>query len=221
MKTPRIVISVVVGLALSSSVQAQIATIDIKAITEMGQQLTQLKSQLEQQKNMLRNMTEGLTGLGDEFFNDLNNSMPDSWEDVISPNGRYGQSGRDIFEDRERELEDMSPRDASRRIHARQNEQRAAQLAMLQDVYQNNERQMREMQLLSSRIETATTQRQVQDLQARILASQGAVEANNMRLNNMTMLRNAEADLLEQESYDAFHRRSTGGGEPSQLRLVR
>lgn len=223
MKAPRLLLATAVCLAVSAPVNAQIATIDVKAIAEMGQQLTALDNQLTEQRNMVKNMTDGLTGLGDEFFRDLNNSMPDNWEDVISPSGRYGQSGRDILDNREREYGDMAPNEASEHIREREKEQQAAQLAMLQEVYENNQRQMQEMQQLSGRIETAQTQREVQDLQARIQASQGAVEANNMRLNNMTMLRQSEADLLERESYDAFHRRATGDGNEasSQLRLVR
>lgn len=221
MKTPRLLFAALTCVALTGPVNAQIATIDIDAISRMGQQLSQLEAQLNEQRAMVKNMTEGLTGLGDEFFRDLNNSMPNNWEDVISPSGRYGQSGREILNDRQRELDDLSGSEASSRIHERQREQQAAQLAMLQEVYENNERQMQEMQQLSGRIETAQTQREVQDLQARIQTSQGAVEANSMRLHNMTMLREAENELLEQESYDAFHRRATGDGGSSQLRLVR
>lgn len=217
MKAPRLLLASAICLAVSGPVSAQIATIDVKAITEMGQQLSALRNQLEEQRNMVRNMTEGLTGLGEEFFNDLNSAMPENWEDVLDA----GQRGRPVLEDRERELSDMPPSEASRVIRERQREQQAAQLAMLQDVYDKNQSQLEEMQQLSARIQTADTQRQVQDLQARIQASQGAVEANNMRLNNMTMLRQAEQELLEEESYEAFHRRATGEGQPSQLRLVR
>lgn len=217
MKAPRLLLASAICLAVSGPVSAQIATIDVKAITEMGQQLSALRNQLEEQRNMVRNMTEGLTGLGEEFFNDLNSAMPENWEDVLDA----GQRGRPVLEDRERELSDMPPSEVSRVIRERQREQQAAQLAMLQDVYDKNQSQLEEMQQLSARIQTADTQRQVQDLQARIQASQGAVEANNMRLNNMTMLRQAEQELLEEESYEAFHRRATGEGQPSQLRLVR
>lgn len=217
MKAPRLLLATTVCFAVSGPVHAQFATIDVAAIAQLAQQITALESQLSEQRDMVRNMTEGLTGLGDEFFRDLNSSMPDRWEDVLDA----GERGRPILEDRERELSDMTPSEASRVIHERQREQQAAQLAMLQDVYEKNQRQLDEMRQLSNRIETADTQREVQDLQARIQASQGAVEANNMRLNNMTMLRQAEQDLLEEESYEAFHRRATGEGQESQLRLVR
>lgn len=217
MKAPRLLLATTVCFAISGPAHAQFATIDVAAIAQMVEQVTALEKQLTQQQDMVRNMTEGLTGLGDEFFRDLNSSMPDSWEDVLDA----GQRGRPVLEDRERELSDLPPREASRVIHERQREQQAAQLAMLQDVYDKNQRQLDEMQQLSGRIETADTQREVQDLQARIQASQGAVEANNMRLNNMTMLRQAEQDLLEEESYEAFHRRATGDGQESRLRLVR
>lgn len=217
MKAPRLLLATAVCFAVSGPVHAQFATIDAAAILQLEQQFTQLKNQLEQQKDMVRNMTEGLTGLNDQFFSDLNQSMPDNWEDVLDA----GQRGRPVLEDRDRELSEMPPQEASRVIRQRQREQQAAQLVMLQDVYENNQRQLEEMRQLSARIETADTQRQVQDLQARIQASQGAVESNNMRLNNMTMLREAEQELLEEESYEAFHRRATGEGRESQLRLVR
>lgn len=217
MKAPRLLLAATVSFAISGPVHAQFATIDVAAIAQMVEQVAALEEQLRQQQDMVRNMTEGLTGLGDEFFRGLNSSMPDSWEDVLDA----GQRGRPVLEDRERELSDMPPREASRVIRERQREQQAAQLAMLQEVYDKNQRQLDEMRQLSARIETADTQRQVQDLQARIQASQGAVEANNMRLNNMTMLRQAEQDLLEEESYEAFHRRATGDGQESRLRLVR
>lgn len=220
MKTPRIFFSVVAGVALSSSVQAQILTLDMDAIARMGEQLTQLQDQLNQQQEMVRNMTEGLTGLGDEFFRETENSMPERWEDAIGSSGRYGEAGRQILEQREAERLNTDPAEASRQLNDRLREAEATHLAMLQDVYENNNHQLREMQQLAARINTANSQREVNDLQARIQSSQGAIEANNMRLQNLEMLNHAETTVLDQQRREAFTDRAIRE-DRSTLRLVR
>ncbi|WP_193061070.1 type IV secretion system protein [Halomonas sp. 3A7M] len=222
MKAPRLIVAVVACLAVSGPAHAQIPTIDVDAIFRMGEQLVELEKQLQEQQEMVRNMTEGLSGMGDQFFRDLEGAMPENWGGAMGPSGKYGAPGREILEDRNSSLESMTPSEASEHIAQRQREHEAANLAMLQEIYDNNNRELREMQDLAARIQTADTQREVQDLQARIQTSQGAIEANSMRLNNLSMLSKAETEILERESYESFHRRATGDeGESSQLRLVR
>ncbi|WP_427047285.1 type IV secretion system protein [Halomonas casei] len=220
MRTPRLFIAAAAYFAISGTAHAQIATIDVEAIMNMGKQLESMKNQLEQQQKMVRNMTEGLTDLGDEFFRETVNSMPENWEDALGSSGSYGSAGRQILAEREEERSNMDPADAPRQLNERLREQEATHLAMLQDVYENNSHQLQEMQQLASHIETADTQREVNDLQARIQTSQGAIEANNMRLQNLDMLNQAETTVLDQQRREAFTDRAIRS-DRSTLRLVR
>ena len=201
---------------LSSPAQAQIAVIDPAAIVHLTNQITEMAKQLETQKAMLENLTDGLGGWEYNSFGEYSGNLPKEWGDVYSDalggDSIYSSEAQSLLDALKNEIQGMDDQEATRHIQERIRQKNAIDRVMMQRVYDNQQLELSQMEELARDIEGATTQREVQELQARIQTSQGAIQANHVKLQNMQMLQEAQSRLLEDQQEDAVMRRNFGDG---------
>jgi type IV secretion system protein VirB5 len=70
---------------------------------------------------------------------------------------------------------------------------------MTEQAYDNQMRELNDMQTLTQQIGQATTQKQIEDLQARIQTAQGAIHGEQTKLQLMAMGQQAQQQLLQQQ----------------------
>ena len=210
---------------LSSPVQAQIAVIDPAAIVHLTNQITEMAKQLETQKAMLENLTDGLGGWEYNSFGEYSENLPKEWGDVYSDalggDSIYSSEAQSLLDALKNEVEGMNELEAVEHIGRRIEEKNATDRVMMQRVYDNQQLELSQMEELARDIEGATTQREVQELQARIQTSQGAIQANHVKLQNMAMLQEVQSRLLEDQRDQAARNRLVGDGSDDSFRAPR
>jgi type IV secretion system protein VirB5 len=202
-----------IAIAMSAacvSAEAQIVTTcptcDITVITQAAQQIVQLKAEVQQ----LRQQYDAVTGSVGDYQSmlptslaSLRNNLPDNWNqvysDAMNSNSSISGSAGSILSQFDGQIRGMGRVEAVQFIAEKLREKGAYDRAMTERAYDNQMRELNDMQALTSQIGSATTEKQILDLQARIQTAQGAIHGEQAKLALMAMGQRSQQQLLEQQ----------------------
>ncbi|HHG5524310.1 type IV secretion system protein [Pseudomonas aeruginosa] len=207
------------GAGLPAVSQAQVVVEDpgvlaqaLAQVENMVQQLAQLKAQLETQKAMYESMT-GARGFGSVLPDStgiLQQNLPQDWRkiysDAMNSSSSITGSVRDMVGRFDSEIQGMGRIEALEFVNQRIKEKGAYDRVMAERAYNNQMRELQDIQALTAQIDTTTTQKEIADLQARIQTAGGAIQGEQAKLQLMAMLQQAQDKVLEQQKETAVRR---------------
>lgn len=181
-------------------------------VQNMIQQLANLKSQLEAQESMLRSMT-GSRGFGamlPDSASTLQQNLPADWSriysDAINANSSITGSVRDMVGQFDREVTGLNRQAALDLVNKRLKEKGAYDRVMAERAYNNQMRELQDIQALTARIDTTTSQKEISDLQARIQTASGAIQGEQAKLQLMSILQKSQDKVYRQQQETAVRR---------------
>ncbi|EGD4232513.1 type IV secretion system protein [Salmonella enterica subsp. enterica serovar Meleagridis] len=191
----------------------------VEQLQQMEQQLTQLKSQLETQKNMYESMAK-TTNLGELLgtsTSELANNLPENWKEVyadaLNSSSSVTPSVNNMMGQFNAEVDGMSPGEAITYMNKKLAEKGAYDRVIAEKAYNNQMRELSDMQALTKQIKTAPDLKSIADLQARIQTSQGAIQGEQAKLNLMNMLQQSQDKLLRAQKERATRNFVFGTGD--------
>lgn len=202
-----------IAIALAAScagAHAQIVVTDPTSLAQRAtnflQQIAQMKAQLDQ----ARQQYEAMSGTIGSYQNmlptstsTLRNNLPQNWSqvysDAMNSTSSVSGSASSILSRFDGQIRGMGRGDALTFIDQQLHSKGAYDRAMTEQAYDNEMRELNDMQTLSQQIGQATTQKQIEDLQARIQTAQGAIHGEQTKLQLMAMGQQAQQQLLEQQ----------------------
>jgi type IV secretion system protein VirB5 len=200
----------IVLAASCAGAHAQIVVTDptslMQRATNFLQQIAQMKAQLDQ----ARRQYEAMSGTLGSYQNmlptstsTLRNNLPQNWSqvysDAMNSTSSVSGSASSILSQFDNQIRGMGRGDALKFIDQKLHEKGAYDRAMTEQAYDNQMRELNDMQSLTQQIGQATTQKQIEDLQARIATAQGAIHGEQTKLQLMAMGQQAQQQLLEQQ----------------------
>jgi type IV secretion system protein VirB5 len=202
-----------IAIALAAScagAHAQIVTAcptcDLTVVTQAMQQIAQLKAQLDQARQQYEAMTGSIGGYSSMLptsASTLRNNLPQNWSqvysDAMNSSSSVSGSASSILSQFDNQIHGMGRGDALKFIDQKLHEKGAFDRAMTEQAYDNQMRELNDMQSLTQQIGQATTQKQIADLQARIATAQGAIHGEQAKLQLMAMGQQAQEQLLRQQ----------------------
>lgn len=211
-------------VALANPAYAQVAVFDASSLAHLATQISKMKDQLEEQKRMYEALT-GARSYNHGNFGQYGDNLPEEWGDVygdaLGGDSAYQADAQSVLDALSSEVEGMNELEAVNHMNNRIREKNATDRVMMQRVYDNQQLELREMEELAQEIDSAQTQKDIQDLQARIQTSQGAIQANQVKLQNMAMLQEVQSRLLEDQREQAARNRLIGDGSEDSFRAPR
>ncbi|MGP8741417.1 type IV secretion system protein [Pseudomonas aeruginosa] len=181
-------------------------------VENMVQQLANLKSQLETQEGMYASMTgaRGFGGMLPGSAGELQKNLPADWgkvySDAMNSNSSITGSVRDMLGQFDSEVENMGRSEALDLVNQRLKEKGAYDRVMAQQAYNNQMRELEDIQTLTNQIDTTTSQKEIADLQARISTAQGAIQGEQAKLQLMAILQQSQDKVLQQQQQTAVRR---------------
>jgi type IV secretion system protein VirB5 len=170
------------------------------------QQITQLKAQLDQARQQYEAMSGSIGSYSSMLptsTSTLRNNLPQNWSqvysDAMNSSSSVSGSASSILSQFDNQIRGMGRGDALTFIDQQLHAKGAYDRAMTEQAYDNQMRELNDMQTLTQQIGTATTQKQIEDLQARIATAQGAIHGEQTKLQLMAMGQRAQQQLLEQQ----------------------
>lgn len=207
------------SLAAASSANAQIITLspdelasNMQQLAQLQQQWETLKDQLQEQQRQLEAMT-GSAGYGNIFGNSARSyqeQFPEDWGDVYGSGNDYASDAEDMLRELDQITDGMSPQEAIEYTREQVREKNAHDSIVMQQVYNNQLAELEEIERLTDEIDRAVTQKEIEDLQARIQTAQGAIAAEQLKVQNMVALQDAQQRLYEDQRRRAFMNRVVG-----------
>ena len=208
-----------VGLsaALVTPAYAQVAVVDTGSIGHLLTQIEKMQEQIQTQQDTLEAIT-GTSSWDYGSFNEYSENLPEEWgevyNDAMGGSSRYSGDAQSVLDALREEVEGMNELEAANHINERIQEKNAIDRVMMQQAYDNHQLELREM-------EEAETQKEIQDLQARIQTAQGAIQASHVKLQNMAMLQEVQNRLLEDQRDQAARNRLVGDGSEDSFQSPR
>ena len=202
-----------IAIALAAScagAHAQIVVTDPTSLAQRAtnflQQIAQMKAQLDQ----ARRQYEAMSGTLGSYQNilptstsTLRNNLPQNWSqvysDAMNSTSSVSGSASSILSQFDNQIRGRGRGDALKFIDQKLHEKGAYDRAMTEQAYDNQMRELNDMQTLTQQIGQATTQKQIEDLQARIQTAQGAIHGEQAKLQLMAMGQQAQQQLLQQQ----------------------
>lgn len=203
--------AVVIALAgVCAGAHAQIVVTDPTSLTQRAanflQQIAQMKAQLQQAESQYAAITGSAgnySSLLPTSLSSLRNNLPQNWSsvysDAMNSNSSVSGSASSILSQFDSQIRSMGRGDALTFINQQLHQKGAYDRAMTQQAYDNQMRELNDMQTLTQQIGQATTQKQIDDLQARIQTAQGAIQGEHAKLQLMAMGQQAQQQLIEQQ----------------------
>ncbi|TXC85486.1 type IV secretion system protein [Paraburkholderia azotifigens] len=202
-----------IALALAASctgAHAQIITAcptcDLTVVTQAMQQIAQLKAQLDQARQQYEAITGSVGGYSSMLpmsISSLRGNLPQNWSqvysDAMNSTSSVSGSASSILSQFDNQIRGMGRGDALKFIDQQLHAKGAYDRAMTEQAYDNQMRELNDMQTLTQQIGQATTQKQIEDLQARIQTAQGAIHGEQAKLQLMAMGQQAQEQLLRQQ----------------------
>jgi type IV secretion system protein VirB5 len=195
------------------SAQAQFAVIDVASVTQLIQQAQTLARQLEQaeaQVAQARTLYQSLTGpRGMELLlsGTVRNYLPSDWQGLASAiqgNGSYGNLSTEIRSALQANAVLSAgqlaalPAVAQGKITAARNNVALLQ-GLTQEALANSSSRFASIQRLIEAIPTATDQKSILELQARIAAEQGMLQNEQTKLQSLYQVALAQTAALKQQ----------------------
>ncbi|MDU9036981.1 type IV secretion system protein [Pseudomonas corrugata] len=193
---------------------AQVAQ-GVASLGHMIEQIAQAKAQLEQQKRMYESLS-GASGFGRLLSNSaqtIQDNLPEDWTTVYNDAmGSSSMSGdaTSMQEAFDSKINNMSRAEALAYANKQLREKGAYDRVMAQKAYNNQMRELEDIQTLTARIDTTTSQKEISDLQARIQTAQGTIQGEQAKLQLMAMLQKSQDKMLDQQKELAVRRYSIG-----------
>lgn len=204
------------SIAIVPAAQAQWAVVDAPAIVQLIQQVKNLEKQLTIATNQLQSTQQTLQAMtGDRGMAQLQggttrNYLPSNWTQVtnaVQGQGAGGYAG--LSGDVQRamaanavlsqpQLSVLSPRDQQQIQSARQSS--ALQQAVAQEALTNSSSRFASIQSLISAIPTASDQKGILDLQARISGELGMLQNEQTKLQVLYQATQAQESSMRQQS---------------------
>ncbi|KAA0073144.1 type IV secretion system protein (plasmid) [Paraburkholderia sp. T12-10] len=218
-----------IAIALAAScagAHAQIVVTDPTSLAQRAanflQQIAQMKAQLDQARQQYDAMS-GTIGSYSSMLptstSTLRNNLPQNWSsvysDAMNSTSSVSGSASSILSQFDSQIRGMGRGDALKFIDQKLHEKGAYDRAMTEQAYDNQMRELNDMQSLTQQIGQATTQKQIEDLQARIATAQGAIHGEQAKLQLMAMGQQAQEQLLRQQQAIAQKRYLLGDDSES------
>jgi len=196
--------------AACAGAHAQIVVTDPTSLAQRAanffQQIAQMKAQLDQARQQYEAMS-GTIGSYSSMLptstSTLRNNLPQNWSsvysDAMNSTSSVSGSASSILSQFDNQIRGMGRGDALKFIDQKLHEKGAYDRAMTEQAYDNQMRELNDMQSLTQQIGQATTQKQIEDLQARIATAQGAIHGEQAKLQLMAMGQQAQEQLLRQQ----------------------
>lgn len=217
MRNPKLQIACVCLLACFAAAppaQAQWAVIDAPAIVQliqevqtMAQQLATAKQQLSQAQQALQTMT-GDRGMAQLLSGTVRNYLPSNWSQVtaaLQGRGSFGALSGDVQNLTAtnavlspQRLATLSP--AGQQLVLANRQWGAMQQALTREAFANASSRFAALQTLIASIPTATDQKGILDLQARISAELGMLQNEQIKMQMLTQSMQAQQLSLNQQA---------------------
>lgn len=181
---------------------------NIQQLVQMMEQIKQLKQQLTQAKQMY-NSLNGIRNMGDLFNNPtLKEYLPANWQNVYDKvkRGEYSGIGGVASAIEDAEKLTGTTRDSQQRIYDRERAKSFADKAMGQQAFEAAQKRLEQIEQLMGRINSASDQKAILDLQARIQSEQAAIQNEQTRMQLMAQLAEAEEKLIRQQKKELNNR---------------
>jgi len=220
--------ALLMAAALPFGAQAQVIVNDpgvlnntVQQITYMTQQLTQLKAQLDQMRQQYQALTgsNGMGGLLPNSTATLRKNLPEDWTkvyaDAMNSSSSITGSAQDMLGQFRNEIQNMGRGDALQFIRKKLDEKGAYDRVMAQNAYNNQMRELQDIEVLTQRIDQTNSMKQIADLQARIQTAQGAIQGEQAKLQLMSILQQSQDRMLEVQRNEAVRRYTIGNENDS------
>lgn len=227
MSMKRVVLGCMAALALAPvGAQAQWVVIDptqavnmATQLKHMVDQLNALKSQVDAAKRQYDALT-GSSGLGSLLSGSTSlfkANLPQDWtrvySDAMNSKSSITASASSMLAQFKSQIANMGRGDALKFIQQQLEVKGAYDRQMAQMAYDNQMRELNDMQALTEQIDKTATPKQIMDLQARIQTAQGAIQGEQTKLQLMAMAQQAQDKLLKVQQEEAVLRYTIGTGD--------
>ncbi|KLB47830.1 type IV secretion system protein, partial [Xanthomonas euvesicatoria] len=108
------------------------------------------------------------------------------------------------------QISNMGRGDALTFIRKQMREKGAYDRVMAESAYNNQMRELQDIEALTRQIDRTTSMKQIADLQARIQTSQGAIQGEQAKLHLMSMLQQSQDRILQSQQEKAVRRYTIG-----------
>ncbi|PNV26472.1 type IV secretion system protein [Xanthomonas citri] len=208
---------------ITPSVHAQMIVEDpgvlantIQQISYMTQQLAEAKSQVEQLRQQYAALT-GNSGMGALMPNSastLRENLPEDWtkvySDAMNSSSSITGSAQQLLGQFDSQISNMGRGDALTFIRKQMREKGAYDRVMAENAYNNQMRELQDIEALTRQIDRTTSMKQIADLQARIQTSNGAIQGEQAKLQLMSMLQQSQDRILQSQQEKAVRRYTIG-----------
>ncbi|MGF6996672.1 type IV secretion system protein [Paraburkholderia sp. GAS32] len=183
--------------ATAQTANAQVMVIDPAAILQMTLQVANMVQQLQTLQNQYQTMTSqykaitGSTGVGGLLSNqttDFQGEIPMQNGQSSYSNGSSAPSSNSVYGQMQSQMQGMGRTDAMTYARNQENQKAGADQQMIQQSFNRQMTELQNIQQLTAQIDQSTTQKQVDDLRARIAASQNTLTVEQNQLVAMQMM---------------------------------
>lgn len=222
MKKKLLAVAVLMG-ALQGPAHAQIPTVDIAAIAQMGSQLQQMKQQYEQMRSQY-DAFNGSRGMSSLLQNSsLRKYLPQDWKSVYDQvqQGQYSGLSGNIGAIKSansvlsaQQLQGLHSSNAASLDRQRNNA--AVAQGTAEEAYRRTGDRIDYLQSLATQVESAQDPKAVMDLQASIAAEQAMIQNEQIRLQLTAQLvaaRDRQEAMREREEF-----LQTTGSNPARIK---
>lgn len=219
----RLLMATVFAFGINTAAIAQgIPTYDVTAVSKMLEQIKQGKQQIESLQNQLKQMQDlhkSLNGTTGASIQDLlgkdtvKNALPDNYADYMKmiQGGGSGATADYAKQYRQQHEYKMTSTGGNvkqeteafyRNALEAQKDRNAGQAATGQAMYESAVESQVKITELAQALEKAETPKQVQDLQAQLIALQAKIQADTVKMQALTMAHDAERLAAEAREED-------------------
>lgn len=210
-----------VGLPLTSNAQFIVndpvnLAQNMAQVQQMIQQLANLKEQLSTQQGMYGAMTgsSGMGGMLPDSTSTYQKNLPEDWNkvyaDAMNSNSSVTGDAQSMLKQFDGQIQSMEPDEAMAYTKERLREKGAYDRTIAQTAYNNQMRELEDIQALTDRIDSTTSQKEIADLQARIATAQGAIQGESVKLQLMANLQQSQDKMLQNQRELAIKRWTIG-----------
>lgn len=188
----------------------------VEQLSNLKEQLSTLQDQLDTQNGIWDSVTgaRGYGGMIPDNTHVLQENLPEDFDrvytDAMNSSSALSTPARDILGQFDQQINNLDRGDALDFINEKMREKGAYDRAMAAQAYNNQMRELEDIQTLTEQIDTTTTAKEIMDLQARINTAQGAIQGEQAKLQLMSMLQQSQDKLLDRQKELAVRRYTIG-----------
>lgn len=176
------------------STQATNMLKELQNTTSMKQNAKNQLSQLQQTYTSMN----GITNMGNLVPNLRSNSnLPNDLSSLY--NGSQTAVVRSKINQMSSALNGMSPNQAMQYLRRQEQIKAASDGVMTESIYNNQMRELQNMEQLTAAIKSASTPKEIADLQARIQTAQGEIQAEQEKINLIKIAQDSQQKLLDMQ----------------------